>query len=46
LKDSGVRSSMRRFIFMPKAMTGTRKSAWLDAYGGIAIKDPTVPWGG
>ena len=36
-KDSGVRSSMRRFISVPTAMVGRQKSAWLDSYGGMAM---------
>ena len=37
LKDSGVRSSMRRFISVPTVMVGRQKSAWLDSYGGTAM---------
>ena len=36
-KGCSVRPSKRRFICVPTAMAGTRKSAWLDTYGGMAM---------
>ena len=36
-KGFGERLSTRRFIYVPTAMAGTRKLAWLDSYGGIAM---------
>ena len=44
-KGFGEWLSTRRFIYVPTAMAGTRKLAWLDSYGGITMLDPTVTWG-
>jgi hypothetical protein len=45
LNGCGERSNTRRSTYVTIAMAGRLKSAWHASCGGIAMVDPTAPWG-